>query len=86
MLRETITFRTESERRERLDRAAALMDRDRTYVLNQAVDAYLDLMDWQEAHIHAGLEDAEAGRFASDEEIEKIFDDALAEADQRQAG
>lgn len=86
MSRETITFRTESDRRERLDKIAALMDRDRTYVLNEAIDAYLDLMDWQTAHIKEGLEDARAGRFASDEEVEKIYADAIAEAESRKAG
>jgi len=35
---------------------------------------YLEVMDWQLAHIKEGLRQAEAGEFATDEEVKAAFD------------
>ncbi|MBB5518832.1 CopG family ribbon-helix-helix protein [Amphiplicatus metriothermophilus] len=80
MSRETITFRTDPERRAALDRLAGLMERDRTYVLNAAIDAYLDLFDWQKRRIAAGLDAARRGDFADEAEVAAVFDSARARA------
>jgi RHH-type transcriptional regulator, rel operon repressor / antitoxin RelB len=73
MARETISFRLESEQRQALDAVAAALDRDRTYLLNQAIDAYLDVYDWQMKHIHAGLPQVDAGEFATEAEMKVTF-------------
>ncbi|RAM48535.1 MAG: CopG family transcriptional regulator [Hapalosiphonaceae cyanobacterium JJU2] len=73
MSKENVTFRLESEKRKVIDAIAAGLDRDRTYVLNEAVDIYLDLYRWQVAEIEAGLHEAEKGDFARDEEVETVF-------------
>lgn len=73
MPKSTITLRVEDEKRQALDSLARTMDRDRSYVLNQAIDAYLDLHAWQIEHIKKGLRQAESGRFASDLEVKKAF-------------
>ncbi|GAB4524555.1 MAG: ribbon-helix-helix protein, CopG family [Amphiplicatus sp.] len=86
MARETITFRTDPERRAALDRLAGLMERDRTYVLNAAIDAYLDLFDWQKRRIAAGLEAAERGDFAGEAEVAGVFHRARARAAKGKAG
>lgn len=65
----SITFRTEPEKRETLDRIAALQDRDRSYILNEAIEAYIQLYDWQLAQIDRGLAAADAGEFASEDDI-----------------
>ncbi|MGH9495441.1 MAG: CopG family ribbon-helix-helix protein [Candidatus Sulfotelmatobacter sp.] len=62
MDKQTISFRLEIEKVAELDELAGSMDRDRTYLLNQAVQAYLDLQKWQLDEIRAGLADADAGR------------------------
>jgi predicted transcriptional regulator len=67
--RETVTFRMDGEKREALDRLAAALDRDRSYLLNEAVAAYLDVHAWQIAHIEEGLRQATAGDFADDAEV-----------------
>jgi RHH-type transcriptional regulator, rel operon repressor / antitoxin RelB len=69
MNRETISFRLKSEKRVALDALASALDRDRSYVLNEAVDAYLDAHRWQMDHIREGLRQADAGEFASETEM-----------------
>ena len=69
----TLSFRTEEEARDRLDRLAEALKRDRSFLINEAIGQYLDLLDWQEAQIRAGIEEADRGEFASDEEVEAVF-------------
>jgi predicted transcriptional regulator len=73
MSKENITFRLENEKRVILDTIAAGLDRDRTYVLNEAVDLYLEVYQWQIAEIEAGVAEADAEDFATDEEVQSVF-------------
>lgn len=73
MDKETITFRVDREKKAALDGIAAGLDRDRSYVLNQAIDAYIETQRWQIEHIEEGLRQADAGDFASDEEVAAAF-------------
>ena len=73
MSKTTVTFRVDEAKRQALDRLAEAMDRDRSYVLNEAVTAYLEAQAWQLRHIEEGLRQAEAGEFASDEEVAKAL-------------
>jgi predicted transcriptional regulator len=73
MDRETISFRLDPKKREALDAVARAQDRDRTYVLNEAIDAYLDVHQWQIEHIQEGMRQADAGEFASDAEVAAAF-------------
>ena len=73
MGKSTITFRLDREKREALDSIAEVVDRDRSYVLNEAIDAYLDVHAWQIQHIRKGLEQAEAGQFAAEREVARAF-------------
>jgi predicted transcriptional regulator len=43
----SITFKTDQQKCEVLDQIAQDLDRDRTYVLNEAINNYLDLYHWQ---------------------------------------
>ncbi|MHC5773917.1 CopG family ribbon-helix-helix protein [Nostoc sp.] len=43
MSKENITFRIDSDRKVALDAIAARINRDRSYVLNEAVAAYLQM-------------------------------------------
>lgn len=69
MAKETGTVRIDAEARAAVDRLAAALDRDRSYLLNQAAEAYLDVHAWQIAHIEDGLRQADAGEFADEEEV-----------------
>lgn len=73
MRKEMITFRLDSEKKKELDAIAASMDRDRAYILNEAVDEYIELHQWHLSHIQKGLDQADKGDFASEEDIEKSF-------------
>ena len=69
----TITFRLDADKREALDAIAEVADRDRSYVLKEAIDAYLDVHHWQIEHIKKGLRQAEAGQFAAEKEVARAF-------------
>lgn len=73
MGKSTITFRLDTVKREALDTIADINDRDRSYILNEAIDTYLDLHKWQAEHIKKSLRQAQAGQFASEREVRKVF-------------
>ncbi|WP_207540942.1 CopG family ribbon-helix-helix protein [Sabulicella rubraurantiaca] len=73
MARDAITVRMDAEKRAALDALAQVTDRDRSYLINEAVDAYLAVHRWQIAHIEEGLRQAEAGEFATDEDINAAY-------------
>jgi predicted transcriptional regulator len=73
MSKESITFRLDQAKRELLDQIATGLERDRSYVLNSAIDLYLDVNQWQIAEIQAGTAEADAGDFASDDEVAAVF-------------
>ena len=66
MSRDTVSFRLDSEKREALDAVASALDRDRSYVINEAIETYLDIHRWQADHIREGLRQADAGEFATE--------------------
>lgn len=73
MKQTNVSFRTDAKKIESLDTIASALDRDRSYVLNEAIAAYLELYQWQIKHIKEGLRQAEAGEFATEEEVAKAF-------------
>ena len=62
MEKQTVSFRLASDKVSALDELAASRDRDRTYLLGEAVLAYLDTQKWQIEQIRGGIADADAGR------------------------
>ncbi len=73
MRQANVSFRAEAGKVEDLDRIAEALDRDRSYVLNEAISAYLEIYRWQVEHIKEGLRQADAGEFASDQEVARAF-------------
>lgn len=67
-----MTVRIDSETREALDLIAAALDRDRSYVVNEALEDYIDTHRWQIEHIRRGLSEADAGRFVAPVQMERI--------------
>jgi predicted transcriptional regulator len=68
----TLTFRTTEEKIAGLDSAAALQQRDRSLVINEAVDQYLSLQEYHLALIDEGIRQAEAGNVVSHEEVQAM--------------
>ena len=73
MTKATLSFRTDEETKTRLDSLAGALRRDRSFLINEAIEQYLELNDWQEAQIRAGIEEADRGEFATEEEVEAVF-------------
>ena len=72
MEKQTVSFRLASDKVSALDALADSLDRDRTYLLGEAVQAYLDTQQWHLEQIRAGIADADAGRAAEDM-LDRIF-------------
>ncbi len=73
MAKSSLTVRIDEARLQALDKVAEGIDRDRTYVVTQAIDAYLEVQKWQMEYIEAALREAAAGRFASTTEVSRTF-------------
>lgn len=59
------------EKQARLDAIAAAMSRSRSWVVNEAINQYLDLQEWQEREIEAALKKANSADavFHTNEEV-----------------
>ncbi len=73
MAQDIITFNLDTEKRKVLDQIAYSMERERTDILNDAIDAYLEIYQWQLDHIKEGLRQADRGEFATEEEMAAAF-------------
>jgi predicted transcriptional regulator len=73
MSKENITFRLDSEKRAALDAIAVGIDRDRSYLINEAITLYLEMHQWQIEEIQHGIAEADAGDFATAEEVSAVF-------------
>ncbi len=73
MAQTTISFRSDTKKITSLDSIASALDRDRSYVLNEAISAYLELYDWHRTHIKKGLKQADSGEFATEQEVAKAL-------------
>ena len=62
MDKQTITFRSDPKKIKALDRLAKSIERDRSYLLNEAVDQYLSVHEYHLEQIEQGLAEARAGK------------------------
>ena len=74
-MEKTVSFRADSRKIEALDALAARQERDRSSVLNEAVDYYLDLNQYHIALIEQGIKQADAGELVDHAEVEKMVAD-----------
>ena len=70
----TISFKTKDSTKEKLDFLASQQNRDRSFIINQALDYYISLYEWQMAHIQKGVKQAENNEFADAREVQAAFD------------
>jgi predicted transcriptional regulator len=66
------TVRLDDKVLQELDALGEQTDRSRNWLVNEALRQYLELQAWQTAKIRAGIEAAERGDFATDEELNAI--------------
>lgn len=69
----TVSFRTDAKKIQALDALASVQDRDRSYLLNQAVDNYLDLQQYHLELIENGIREADAGDLIDHSEVKKMI-------------
>ena len=70
---EILTVRVPSETKEALDAIAEALDRKRSYVVNDALNSYIEIQRWQIEHIKQGLREAKAGRFVPEKDVQKTI-------------
>jgi predicted transcriptional regulator len=72
MALKTVTVRIPEHKVKKLDAAARHQQRDRSFILNEAVDQYLSLQEYHLALIEEGIRADEAGDVVPHSEIEKM--------------
>ena len=65
----TASFRTDSDKLVRVDRLAKAMDRSRSWLINDALERYLDYEEWFRKAVADGMEDIENGRTVAHEDV-----------------
>ena len=69
-----ISFVTPLGKRKKLDRIADAFGRNLSAVINEALDHYIELHEWQLEHIQKGVESARNSDFASEKEEKDFFE------------
>ena len=70
---DVMTIRVDGEIKQRLEKLSKATARTKSFLAAEAIRFYLDVNEWQIKEIEAGLHEADAGDFASEEEVEAIF-------------
>ena len=69
----TVTTRIDEETQSRLDQLAKATDRSRSWLVADAIRRYVEEEGWQVAAIEEGVRQADAGDFATEEEVKAAF-------------
>lgn len=68
-----VSLRLEEEKIEQLDSLAEATHRDRSFLIGEAIDNYLEVQKWQIDHIKNALKQADLKDFSSDDAIKRIL-------------
>jgi len=69
----TVTARLDTRTKEKLDLLAKTTSRSKSFLISEAIRAYVKEQAWQIDAIKEGIEQADAGNFASNQEIKTNF-------------
>jgi predicted transcriptional regulator len=75
MQKVNVTIRLGKDAVEFLDELGKSLDRDRSYLIKEAVESYISLHRWQIEEIKKAVAEADAGQFLSDEESAAFMDE-----------
>jgi predicted transcriptional regulator len=67
------SFRADKDKLQRIDALANSMGRSRNWLVNEAIDSFLEYQEWFAAEVREGIAAADRGDFASPEEVDGIF-------------
>ena len=70
----TMTLRIEPELKDRLSKLASATHRSSSFLAGQAIHDFIELNEWQIQELQEAIKEADAGEFASNKEIEDVFD------------
>lgn len=73
----TVSFRADARKIAALDALAEAQERDRSYVLNEAIENYLDLQAYHTRLVENGIRQIEAGDVVEHAEVEKMIEKLL---------
>jgi predicted transcriptional regulator len=68
----TLTLRVPMAVRDQLEKLAEATHRTKSFLAGEAIRQYLDLEAWQVGEIQQALKEADAGDFASDDEVNAL--------------
>ncbi len=68
-----ITIRLARGLRDQLDALALSTKRSKSFLAAQAIESFVEQNAWQVFEIEKGVREAEAGDFASPDEVESVF-------------
>jgi predicted transcriptional regulator len=68
-----MTIRVDRKTKTRLEKLAKAMERTKSYLAAEAIRTYVELNEWQIGEIKAALKEADAGDFATPEEVAKVM-------------
>ncbi len=74
MAKVSVSFRTDKKKVRQLDAMAKRQRRDRTQLIDEALENFIELQQWQMKEIEAGVREADAGNFATEAEVRAVFD------------
>jgi len=69
----TMTIRLEPELKSRLDKLSAVTRRSKSFLAAEAVREFIELNEWQIEEIKDAVKEADADDFASDLEVQAVF-------------
>lgn len=67
-----LTLRLDPKLKKKLDRLAIATQRSRSYLASEAIREFVTLNEWQIEEIKKAVEEADAGKFASDKEVQQL--------------
>lgn len=69
----TMTVDVPASVKERLEELARTTSRPEASLVSDAISSYVEVQEWQIEEIRKGLEEADSGEFAADEEVVELF-------------
>lgn len=68
-----LTLRLDAKLKNKLDRLSKSMNRSRSFVAAQAIQEFVSVNEWQINEIKKGLAEADAGDFATEEQVQQVM-------------
>lgn len=72
MEKQIVSFRLDADKVGALDTLAQALDRDRSYLLNEAVESYLEVQQWHIEQIKAGIRQADRGKLIDHSDVKRM--------------